>query len=126
MAKKIATTKSKRGNEAEITAIMADILLFNKAEDVKVLDLTGIRQNVCDYFVIAHGMTKNQVQSIAELLDREMAKKHAFKPLHREGKANGEWILLDYGYIVAHIFLKEAREFYKLEELWADAEITNY
>lgn len=126
MAKKVATAKSKKSNEADITALMADILLFNKAEDIKVLDLTKIRQNVCDYFVIAHGMTKNQVQSIAELLDKEMAKKHAVKPFHREGKANGEWILLDYGYIVAHIFLKEAREFYNLEGLWADAEITNY
>ena len=126
MVKKAASAKTKKNSELEFPAIMADILLFNKAEDVKVLDLTGIRQNVCDFFVIAHGVSKNQVQSIAEMLDKEMAKKHAFKPFHREGAANGEWILLDYGFIVAHIFLKEAREFYNLEGLWADAEVKNY
>lgn len=91
-----------------------------KATQIEVIDLTGI-SDVADYFVlatVASGPQMDAVTGEAEDKLRDLA--HA-KPLSVEGRRNDEWMLLDYGSVVVHVFRPEAREYYRLGHLWADA-----
>jgi ribosome-associated protein len=97
----------------------------NKAQDIAVLDLRKLSSAVCDYFVICSGESSTQVDGIANSVARFTRQELKEKPWHIEGKTNSEWILLDYIDVVCHIFYKDARKFYELEELWSDAERTN-
>ena len=97
----------------------------NKAQDIVVLDLRKLSSAVCDYFVICSGESSTQVDGIANSGARFTRQELKEKPWHIEGKTNSEWILLDYIDVVCHIFYKDARKFYELEELWSDAERTN-
>ncbi len=93
----------------------------NKAKDIVVLDLRNIDSAVSDFFVICSGDSSTQVDGISSSVVRLTRKQLKEKPFGVEGKSNKEWVLLDYGNVVAHIFYHETREFYDLEELWADA-----
>ncbi|MGD9492903.1 MAG: ribosome silencing factor [Bacteroidales bacterium] len=99
-------------------------LKSKKAQNIVVLDMRETGQNVCDFFVICHGVSGVQTQGIAENTIRELRKEEGFKPIQVEGLSNAEWILVDYGNVVAHIFREDMREFFRLEDLWADAKIT--
>ena len=92
----------------------------NKANDIVVLDLRHIENSVCDFFVICSGDSSTQVDGISSSVQRHTRKELSEKPWNTEGKTNSEWVLLDYVSVVAHVFYKETREFYDLEELWAD------
>lgn len=92
----------------------------NKAKDILVLDMRKISP-LYDYFVIATGSSRRQIHSIAEEIDDRM-KKVGEKRLGLEGYEASRWIVQDYGDVVVHIFDKDARFYYSLEELWADAE----
>ena len=93
----------------------------NKAKDIVVLDLRKIHNAVCDYFVICSGDSSTQVDGISSSVVRHTRKELSEKPYSVEGKSNREWVLLDYVSVVAHVFYKETRDFYDLEDLWADA-----
>lgn len=93
--------------------------LDKQAEDLVILDL----RQVCDftdYFVICHGSTRRQTQAIAEHVEQKLAQAYHY-PGHIEGMQPGDWILMDYGDYVIHIFTRERRVFYDLERLWGDA-----
>lgn len=92
-----------------------------KGNDIRVLDLSNISGAVCQYFVICHGESDTQVTAIARAIEKETLKQLKEKPWHTEGEGNAQWILMDYVDVVAHVFYKEARDFYNLEGLWADA-----
>lgn len=97
----------------------------NKAQDIVVLDLREIGSAVCDFFVICSGESSTQVDGISSSIAREVRTTHSEKPWNIEGKSNSEWILMDYVSVVAHVFYKETREFFDLEDLWADAKRTD-
>lgn len=99
-------------------------LKSKKAQNIVVLDMRETGQNVCDFFVICHGTSGVQTQGIAENTIRELRTEEGFRPIQVEGLSNAEWILVDYGNVVAHIFREDMREFFRLEDLWADAKIT--
>lgn len=105
---------------------ISGVMKAKMAHQIVVLNLQELGQNVCDYFVVCHGTSKVQVQALAENVTREVKKSHHFRPINTEGMANAEWVLLDYGDVVVHIFLEEMRDFYKLEQLWADAVSVSY
>ncbi|MEY3283816.1 MAG: ribosome silencing factor [Acidobacteriota bacterium] len=91
-----------------------------KAENILVLRLAAITE-FSDYFVICSGNSTRQNQAIAdEITDR--LKQYKVRPIHTEGYATAEWILIDYGAFIVHIFTQSARQFYDLERLWRDAE----
>jgi len=92
-----------------------------KAEDIVILDLRNVKNAVTDYFVICSGNSDTQVDSITNSIEEQVYKIIGEDPWHKEGKANREWILLDYVDVVAHVFKKDRREFYSLEDLWGDA-----
>jgi ribosome-associated protein len=90
-----------------------------KAADVKVLHL-GEVSDFTDYFLICSGTNERQVQAIADRVE-ERLREERVRPLHVEGYNRGQWVLLDYGDLVVHVFQDQTRGFYALERLWADA-----
>ena len=99
-------------------------MLDKKAHDVVVMDLREVKHAVADYFIICSGNSDTQIDAITDSVEDQIHKKSKQNPWKREGQQNKEWILLDYIDVVAHIFNKEKRTFYGLEELWGDAKIT--
>jgi ribosome-associated protein len=96
-----------------------------KAKEIVSLNLKELDAAVCDYFIICHGTSNTHVNSIADSVIETTIKSLKDKPFSKEGFQTGEWILLDYGDIVVHIFQKEIRDFYNIEKLWGDG-IANY
>ncbi len=96
-----------------------DAVLNKKAVDVAVLDVRGLT-SIADAFIICSGRSNRQVSAIAEHVEREL-RKQKIKPLSAEGAKEGQWALLDYGYVIIHVFFESVRQFYDLEGLWTDA-----
>ena len=92
-----------------------------KGKDIIVLDLRELEQSVADYFVICHGDSNTQVDSISDFVERQTRSELQEHPIRKEGTNNLQWVLLDYGDVVVHVFQEEYRLFYNLEDLWADA-----
>jgi ribosome-associated protein len=90
-----------------------------KAEDIVVLDLRGL-SSFTDFFVIMTGNSTRQNTAISESIEQAL-KQNKLIPLGVEGRGPAEWILLDYGSFVVHVFSKQARDYYSLEKLWGDA-----
>jgi len=113
----------------EAPDMLADIVVQGMQErkgiDIVKLNLKKLPNTITDYFVICHGTSRAQVEAIAESVQAEVKKAIGINPWHKEGYDNAEWILLDYFDVVVHIFIEDARNFYKLEKLWADADRTN-
>lgn len=97
----------------------------NKANDIVVLDLRHLESAVCDYFVLCSGDSTTHVDGISNAVTKFVRKSIQEKPWHIEGKTNSDWILLDYINVVGHVFYKDSRGFYDIEELWSDADRTN-
>lgn len=94
-----------------------------KGQDIVVMDLRHVKNAICDYFVLCSGNSDTQIDALSTSVEEEVYKASQQDPWHQEGKLNREWILLDYVDVVAHIFKKDRRIFYDLEQLWGDAEI---
>lgn len=92
-----------------------------KGLDVLKIDLRKLENRITDFFVICHGTSTTQVDSICYSVEDHVRKETGTKPWHVEGLDNCFWVLLDYGDVVVHVFLEEYRHFYSLESLWADA-----
>lgn len=95
-----------------------------KGKNIVIADLTNIEDTICNYFIICQGNSPSQVSAIVESI-REFARKGAnCKPFSIDGLRNAEWVAMDYADVLVHVFLPEARAFYNLEHLWADAKLT--
>lgn len=103
----------------------AKFLYDKKGEDILILDMRQLIPEITDYFVIATGHTRDHILSMEEYVEGELAKR-GLLPHHIEGHRHSRWILMDYGFFIVHIMLNEAREFYRLEELWGDAPRVRY
>ncbi|MBN1142867.1 MAG: ribosome silencing factor [Bacteroidales bacterium] len=112
------------GNYDQLLASINEGLLEKKGKEVVNVDLRKLDYAACDCFIICHGDSATQVRSLADSVVDNVEEKLKIKVSHREGLENAQWILLDYGSMVVHIFQKEAREYYRLEELWGDADMT--
>jgi len=122
MSKKIKTVSPAKILAETVVKGMQEV----KANEIRLLDLSNIPGAVCNYFVICHGESNTQVDAIAKSIERETGKTLREKPWHIEGRENSEWILLDFVDVVAHVFYREAREFYNIEGLWADAPVEEF
>ncbi|MFM7729184.1 MAG: ribosome silencing factor [Flavobacteriales bacterium] len=94
-----------------------------KTKDIVFIDLRNIKNAVADFFVICHADSAPHIEAIARSVEEIVEQQTGESPLHVEGKSNGEWVLIDYSNVVAHVFRQDKRDFYGLERLWADAEI---
>lgn len=110
-------------NSAIIAEFAIQGLLEKKGKDIKSLDLTEIEGAVCDYFVICHADSTTQVKALADSVEETIRIEIGEKPWNSEGQENSTWILLDYANVVVHIFQRDTRDFYNIEELWADAKV---
>lgn len=105
----------------KLAAVVCEALEEKKAIDIKVIDITNI-STLADYFIIASGTNRNQVQAMSDEVNEKMAK--AGLAIKRtEGYQTANWILLDYGDIVVHLFDEENRLFYDLERIWRDGKM---
>jgi ribosome-associated protein len=116
--------KKKKVNSEKLSEAIVKGMQEKKGFDIVVMDLRKVKNAVADFFVICSGNSDKQLDAISDSIDEYVFKKVKENPWHSEGKNNKEWMLLDYINVVAHVFKKEKRNFYALEKLWGDAEIT--
>ncbi len=103
----------------EMALLLAQAMDSKKGKDIRVLETDGVT-TLADYFVLCSGSSAPQLKALADAGEKAM-KDHGVLPHHVEGHRGGTWILQDYGDVVVHVFDKEARAFYDLDRLWADA-----
>ncbi|WNG55153.1 ribosome silencing factor [Archangium gephyra] len=96
------------------------LLSDKKALDIVILDVRGMT-SYADYFVVASGESDRQVSAMAEHVLKNLKETENLRPIGHEGMDTGQWVLLDFGEVVSHLFFSEARSHYDLEGLWADA-----
>ena len=106
--------------------VIADAMLEKKGQDVVSLDLRPIGTAISDYFMVCNADSTPAVVAIADNIEERVLQKCRRKVIRTQGKENAFWVIMDYGDIVVHIFQTPYRAFYRLEDLWADAERTAY
>lgn len=106
--------------------VIADAMLEKKGQDVVSLDLKPIGTAISDYFIVCNADSTPNVVAIADNIEERMIEKCGRKVIRTQGKENAFWVIMDYGDIVVHVFQTPYRSFYRLEDLWADAEKTVY
>lgn len=126
MEKTKGKKKNKNTSAEDLKDLVVELIEDKKGKDIVSLDLRKIPEAITDYFVICHGDSTTQTRAIIDHLEEEVRKKMNVRPLHVEGRSNGEWCLIDFGDVVVHVFQREKREFYQLEDLWSDALIERY
>ena len=136
LKKRVAAKKATAVKEEKVVEILGptelaiktivEAIQDKKGKNVCSLDLSGIGTSICDHFVICNADSTPAVLAIADNIEEEMLVKCNRKIMRMQGKENAFWIILDFSNIVVHIFQTEYREFYRLEDLWADSVITKY
>lgn len=126
MGKIKVATKKKDLYQGELSELIVQALLEKKGEQVTVIDLKKINHVYFDKFVICTGTSKTHVETLCDFVQETTKREAGVLPTFVEGTENGEWVLLDYFDTIVHIFQPEAREFYKLEKLWSDADIQTF
>ncbi len=106
--------------------VIADAMLEKKGQDVVSLDLKQIGTAISDYFIVCNADSTTNVSAIADNVEDRMREKCGRKVIRTQGKDNAFWVILDYGDIVVHVFQTPYRSFYRLEDLWADADRVAY
>jgi ribosome-associated protein len=114
----------KKAVETNLVDLVVKGMQEKKAHNITIVDLRNIKTAVADYFVICSANTDTQIDAIRTSVEEEVYKASGQDVWMKEGLQNREWILLDYADVVAHIFRTDRREFYGLEDLWGDADIT--
>lgn len=109
----------------EFVKTIIDAIQDKMGKDIVVADFKSIKNVICDYFIICQGNNRNQIEAIARNISEKTLIKTGDKPLTVSGQDNAIWIAIDYGDVMVHIFQSEARRFYDLEHLWADAKLTH-
>lgn len=104
---------------------IAEGIQEKKGKNIVIADLTSIHDTICKYFVVCQGSSPSQVAAIADSVREYVRKNQCGKPIAVEGLANAQWVAMDYADVMVHIFLPEVRQFYDLEHLWADAQLTS-
>lgn len=117
--------EEKNNTEVLLKSIISGIQ-EKKGNNIVSLNLAKLQSSLCDYFVICDAESTTQVDAIANSIEEKVFENLHQKAWKKNGYENAQWILIDYYDVVVHIFQKEYREYYKLQELWADAPIKHY
>ena len=124
----ILTTRRKRSSAGRLTRnskLFKSIITAiqeKKGENIISLDLRKIPEAVADFFIICEASSTTQVKAIADFVEYHTKKTAKEIPYRTEGQSAGQWVLVDYVNVVVHVMQPETRKFYKLEEMWSDAE----
>ena len=125
MKKSKIAVKNQPINEA-LNPLIIDAIQDIKGKNIVKLDLRKLDEAPADYFIICEGESNTQVSAIAGNIIKRTKDELGVLPTHREGMTNANWVLVDYFNTVVHVFYPETRRFYELEDLWSDAEFTEY
>lgn len=112
-------------SDKELISSITDGIQDRKGRGITVIDLTALHVSNALYFVVAQGNTPTQVAAIADSVRETVQRQTGVKPINYTGYTNSTWIAIDYGSVMVHIFVPDARKFYDIEQLWADGVITN-
>lgn len=110
----------------EINDLIIDSIQDIKGKNIVKLDLRQLDDAPTNFFIICEGDSNTQVKAISENIRKRLKLEADSRPSHVEGETNALWILMDYFDVVIHVFYKETRKFYELEELWSDAIFSEY
>ncbi|MGJ3235333.1 ribosome silencing factor [Marivirga sp.] len=110
-------------NSEALSNLVVQGMQERKAHDITIIDLSDVKNAVADFFVLCSATSDTQADSISESIEKFVFKETKESPWKSEGKNNREWILIDFVNVVAHVFKKDKREHYNLENLWGDAKI---
>ena len=114
-----------RSNGTQLVRAAAQAASSKKADRILILDVSEVLV-ITDHFVICSGNTERQVRTISDEIEKRLAENHRVKPARREGERESRWVVLDYIDFVVHVFHQEARDYYELERLWADAAVVPF
>ena len=115
--------KSTKGLEG-LEASVIESIQNRKGSRITELDLSKLEYAPAMKFIICEGKSTSQVAAIADNIREDLQKEFSIKPYNYDGYRNAQWIVIDYGDLMVHVFQHETRDFYNLEELWSDAEVT--
>lgn len=110
----------------QLSAVVVKGMQEKKAQHIVVMDLRKVKNAIADFFILASGTSDKHLEAIADSVEAEVFKNLGESPWHTEGKSNKEWMLIDYADVVAHIFRKDRRNYYAIEDLWGDADVTEF
>lgn len=110
----------------ELNDLIIDSIQDIKGKNIIKLDLRGLEERPTDFFIICEGESTTQVKAISNNLHKRVKEEFGIMPNHHEGTEGSQWILVDYFDTIIHIFHPEKREYYDIEDLWSDAEMTQY
>lgn len=114
-----------QNNIKGISDIIVDAIQDKKGSGITIINLDAIDSAPASEFIICQGKSTSQVAAIADEIRERLSKERLLKPYNYDGYRNSQWIVIDYGNVMVHVFLPQFREFYNLEELWSDAEFEN-
>ncbi len=109
--------------ETALLNVIVEAVQEKKGKEIVIIDLRDLDHSICDYFIVCHGDSTTQVGAIARCIQEMTEKKAGIRPRNIEGAQNAQWILVDFFNIIVHVFQKEIRTFYQLEELWSDGKL---
>lgn len=115
---------SKNTQKQQLIDKIVEAIQDTKGEDIKIFDLSKIENSVAETFIICSGNSNTQVNAIAGNIEKKVRTEVKERPWHVEGTDNAMWILMDYVSVVVHVFQRQIRDYYEIEELWGDAKIT--
>ncbi|HNZ61679.1 MAG TPA: ribosome silencing factor [Paludibacteraceae bacterium] len=107
----------------QIVKEIVDAIQDKKGKNIVVINLSSLKDAPCSYFVICEGTSSIHVNSIEYSIKDDVNKRTGVKPYAVDGLKNSEWVAMDYGHVIVHVFQPQVRSFYKIEQLWEDAEI---
>lgn len=113
-------------SDKKIVETIVEGIRNKKGHKIVTVDLTKLPEAPCSYFVICEGHSSTQVCAIADEVEDYVRKELRVKPFIVDGVENAEWVAMDYGQIIVHVFQREAREFYDIENLWEDGKLKEY
>lgn len=118
--------KISNDNSTVLNDLIVELIQDKKGKSIVSLDLREIPEAITDYFIVCHGDSNTQVKAIIDHIHIELKELWGETPHHIEGLAQSEWGIIDYSNVIVHVFQKEKRAYYQLEELWSDAKVATF
>ena len=118
-------TETRPSQGFNLQEVIIDAITDRRGRDISIVDMTHIESAPLSMFIIAQGSSRTNVAAIADRVREAVQERLGLKPYNYDGYNASEWIIVDYGHLLVHIFLPETRERYRLEELWSGATITD-
>ncbi|RPI43496.1 MAG: ribosome silencing factor [Bacteroidetes bacterium] len=110
-------------NTDQMSDLIIEAIREKKGKQLVTIDLSKVENSICDRFIICHGESSTQVGAITESIEVKLKEIAGIRAHHIEGLRNSQWVLMDFFDILVHVFQKQYRSFYNLEELWADGDV---